>query len=258
MSKEVCMSCQACGGRCDQCSLDCCIKNMNNHDEIFYLASQFPNKVYSAEGQLQTESNKIKNELQQKQIFLNGNTCCLSHCEGLLNEMQNKCNEFSNKNKELDYKIEAEKKSFKQEEKNMADEYNEKINCLKNFQEKEKSWYDKEIEKEKLKSKELATLKESINDLNKERENIINTNMNEIANNYINEEQPKIEIEFENGKKSIDEKNKIIIPNLVYTEEEKKLENDYLNTINNVKNYSDKIPYFDNWIAMYDLKKFIN
>jgi len=231
---------------------------MNNHDEIFYLASQFPNKVYSAEGQLQTEANKIKNDLQQEQIYLNGNTSCLSFCEGLLNEIQNKCYEFSNKNKELDFKIEEEKKNFKQEEKNVTDEYNEKINCLKNFLEKEKSWYDKEIEKEKLKSKELDTLKESINDLSKERENIINTNMNKIVNDFINEEQPKIEIEFENGKKSIDERNKIITQNLEYTEEEKKLENDYLNTINNVKNYSDKIPYFDNWIAMYDLKKFIN
>ena len=258
MSKEVCMSCQACRGRCDQCSLDCCIKNMNNHNEIFYLASQFPNKVYSAEGVLQTEANEIKNDLKQKQIYLNGNTCCLSHCEDLLNEIQNKCCDFSNKNKELTFKIEDKKNYFIQEEKNLIDEYNEKTKCLKSFYEKEKSWYDAEIEKEKLKTKELDILKESINDLNKERENIINTNMNEIANDYINAEQPKIEIEFENGKKSIDENNKIIMPNLEYTEEEKKLENDYLNTINNIKNYSNKIPYFDNWITMYDLKKFIN
>ena len=108
MSKEVCMSCQACGGRCDQCTLDCCIKNMSNHNEMFYLASQFPNKVYSAEGQLQTKADEIKNDLIKKQIYLNGCTCCLSHCEELLNEIQNKCNDFNNKNRELTFKI-AEK-----------------------------------------------------------------------------------------------------------------------------------------------------
>lgn len=258
MSKEVCISCQACGGKCDQCKLDCCIKNMNNHYELFNLASQFQNKVYGAEGQLLTLANDIKNELLKRQISLNGYTCCLSHCEELLNEIQNKCDDFSSKNEELSFKIEEKKKSFEQEKKNIIETYEQKINCLKIFYEKEKLLYDTEIEKEKFKVKEIDTLKESINDLTKERENIININMNEIANEYINEEQPKIEIEFENGKKSINETNNIITPKLEYTEEEKKLENDYLNIINNVKNYSDKIPYFDNLITMYDLKKFIN
>ena len=41
-----------------------------------------------------------------------------------------------------------------------------------------------------------------------------------------------------------------------YTEEEKQLENEYL-TIINIKNYSVQIPFFDNWINMYDLKKYI-
>lgn len=258
MSKDVCMSCSSCGGKCDQCTRECCIENMKIHNEMFYLASQFQNKVYSAEGELLSKANEVKNNLLKKEISLNGATCCLFHCEELLNEMQNRQNDLDSKSKELAFKIEEKKKLFELEEKNIIEKYDEKINCLKKLNEKEQSLVDAEMEKEKLKLKEMETLTESINDLTKEKQNIINISMNEIANNYINEEQPKIETEFENAKKSIDEKNKVIIPNLEYSEEEKKLENDYLNTINNVKNYSNKIPYFDNWITMYDLKKFIN
>ena len=74
--------------------------------------------------------------------------------------------------------------------------------------------FGSEAEKEKLKRKEIDSLIESINNLTKEKDNIINININEIAIDYINEEQPKIEIEYENSKNSIDTQNKIIIPNL--------------------------------------------
>ena len=139
----------------------------------------------------------------------------------------------------------------------MLNTYNKEINSFKNFNEKKQSLIDSGIEKEKLKRKEIDSLIESIDNLTKEKDNIINININEIANNYINEEQPKIENEYENSKMSIDEQNKIIILNLEYTEEEKQLENEYLTIINNIKNYSGQIPYFDNWINMYDLKKYI-
>ena len=115
---------------------------------------------------------------------------------------------------------------------------------------------DNKSKKEKLK-KEIDSLIESIDNLTKEKDNIIYIYINEIANDYINEEQSKIEIEYDNCKKSIDEQNKIIITNLEYTEEEKQLENEYLTIINNIKNYSVQIPFFDNWINMYDLKKYI-
>jgi len=117
---------------------------------------------------------------------------------------------------------------------------------------------DNKSKKEKLK-KEIDSLIESIDNLTKEKDNIIYIYIyiNEIANDYINEEQSKIEIEYENCKKSIDEQKKIIITNLEYTEEEKQLENEYLTIINNIKNYSVQIPFFDNWINMYDLKKYI-
>ena len=70
---------------------------------------------------------------------------------------------------------------------------------------------DNKSKKEKLKKKEIDSLIESIDNLTKEKDNIINIDINEITNDYINEEQPKIEIKYENCKKSIDEQNKIII-----------------------------------------------
>jgi len=69
---------------------------------------------------------------------------------------------------------------------------------------------DNKSKKEKLK-KEIDSLIESIDNLTKEKYNNINIDIKEISNDYLNEEQPKIEIEYENCKKSIDEQNKIII-----------------------------------------------
>ena len=67
-----------------------------------------------------------------------------------------------------------------------------------------------------------------------------------------------MEYDYENQKNLIDKTNQIIVQNLEYTEEEKNLQGYYLNTINNIKNYSDKIPFFDNWIKAYNLNKYIN
>ena len=197
------------------------------------------------------------NLLTNYQISINSNICCLFHCENFLDEIRNKCDDFWDKNNEFSIKIEEKKILFEQEEKNILNTYNKEINFLKNLNEKQQSLIDSEIEKEKLKRKEIHSLTESIDNLTKEKDNIINIDINEIAGNYINEELPKIENEYENSKKSIDEQNKIIITNLEYTEEEKQLVNEYLTIINNIKNYSGQIPYIDNWINMYDLKKYI-
>lgn len=258
MSKKISRSYSYYGKGCDNCTRECSINDLKNHNEIFYLASQFPNKVFSAEGQLLSKASEVKNNLLTNyQISINSKICCLSHCENFLDEIRNKCDDFRNKNSELSIKTEEKKKLFEQEKKDILNTYNNEINSLKNINEKQQSLLNSETEKEKLKRKEIDSLIESINNLTKEKDNITNININEIANDYINEEQPKIEIEYENRKKCIDEQNKIIITNLEYTEEEKQLENEYLTIINNIKNYSDQIPYFDNWINMYDLKKYI-
>ena len=97
---------------------ECSINNLKNHNEIFYLASQFPNKVYSAEGQLLSLASEVKNNLLTNyQISINSNICCLSHCENFLDEIRNKCDDFRDKNNEFSIKIEEKKILFEQEEK---------------------------------------------------------------------------------------------------------------------------------------------
>ena len=78
--------------------------------------------------------------------------------------------------------------------------YNKEINSLKNSNANQWELIDNKSKKEKLK-KEIDSLIESIDNLTKEKDNIIYIYINEIANDYINEEQSKIEIEYENWKK---------------------------------------------------------
>ena len=73
-----------------------------------------------------------------------------------------------------------------------------------------------------------------------------------------NEYQNEKKNEYQNEKNIIDDKNKTATVNLEYTEEEKNLENYYLNTICNIKNYSKKIPFFDDWMKAYNLNNYIN
>ena len=80
------------------------------------------------------------------------------------------------------------------------------------------------------KKKVKKNLEKSLKNLLKDIENINNININEIADNYINEEVPKIECEYQSQIKIIDEKNKIIEENFEYIEKEKALKN-------NIKNY---------------------
>ena len=132
MSKKVSRSYTYCGKGCDNCTRECSINDLKNHNEIFYLASQFPNKVFSAEGQLLSKASEVENILLTNyQISINSNICCLSHCENFLDEIRNKCDDFRNKNSEFSIKIEEKKKLFEQEKKDMLNTYNNKIYSLK-------------------------------------------------------------------------------------------------------------------------------
>ena len=112
MSNKASRSYTYCGKGCDNCTRECSINDLKNLNEIFYLASQFPNKVFSAEGQLLSKASDVKNNLLTNyQISINSNICCLSHCENFLDEIRNKCVDFRNKNSEFSIKIE-EKRNY--------------------------------------------------------------------------------------------------------------------------------------------------
>jgi hypothetical protein len=44
----------------DNFTRECSFNNLKDHNEIFYLAYQFSNKVYSAEGQLLSKASEVK------------------------------------------------------------------------------------------------------------------------------------------------------------------------------------------------------
>ena len=44
----------------DNFTRECSFNNLKDHNKIFYLAYQFPNKVYSAEGQLLSKASEVK------------------------------------------------------------------------------------------------------------------------------------------------------------------------------------------------------
>ena len=105
---------------------------------------------------------------------------------------------------------------------------------------------------------EINSLKENKRELENEKKNINIINIDEIINNFIGEEKIKEENEFIINKNNIDKDNEVIDTKLEYTQEELDLKNTYLNTINKIKNYSKKIPCFENWMQMYNLNKYIN
>lgn len=264
MSRSDCASCSACKGinktYCDNCSASCCQENMKNHREIFYLGDQFSSKVNNAENELKSKADQVKNNLLGKyNTYISDCTCCLEHCENFLNSMKNKYNEMNNRKDELDCQIEQKKRTFENDKINLSNDFNQKLKNLNNsFEEKRKVILNNIDSENQEKQRQINSLKESKIKLGKVKENIIDKNAEEIANDFINGEKTQMENDFKNQKNKIDEDNQITIENLEYSEDEKNLEKNYLNIINSIKDYSKKIPFFDNWIKVYNLNKYIN
>ena len=260
MSRNNCASCSACKGinktYCDNCNASCCQDNMKNHREIFYLGDQFPSKVYNAESELRSEADRVQKNLYQKyNIYISECRCCLEHCENFLNAMKNRYNEMNNRKYELENQIQREKGNFESNKRNLSNDFNQRLLNMNNSFENEKRTIRNEREKENEKIKPLKKTKEN---LENEKEKIKKINVNEIVNKFVIGEKNKIEADCQSQKSRIDEENQFKEEILEYTEEEKTLENNYLNIINGIKKYSNKIPYFDNWIEVYKLKKYIN
>ena len=259
MSRETCSSCSACKGikkyYCDNCSASCCQENMKGHREIFYLGDQFPNKVYNAERELSSKAEKVKINLSSYKTYIYQSYCCLDHCEGFLNEMRGKYKDMNSRQYSLDNQINQNKRNFENNKINLSNDLNNRMRDINDKFEQEKRIISNEREKE---NEKIKPLKDKTKELEKEKEKIKSINVDEIVNNFINGEKMKIEGDYQNQKNHIDEENQFKNENLEYTEDEKNLENNYLNIINGIKKYSSKIPYFDNWIQVYNLKKYIN
>ena len=264
MSREKCKACSPCNNRnydyCDNCEASCCQENMKKHMEIFSLNDNFWINVNNAENELTTEAQKIKDKLSKiYNINISYCTSSISHCEDFLDYMKGKYNEMQNLEYSLNNQMCQNKTNFENEKRKISNNLRDKLIELNNSCQQQK----REITNTKGKrikdiEKNVTTKEQTKKILEEKKENIKSTNINEIVNDYINKEKPQMENEYQNEKNIIDDKNKTATVNLEYTEEEKNLENYYLNTICNIKNYSKKIPFFDDWMKAYNLNNYIN
>ena len=264
MSRENCSFCNACKNinkpYCDKCNAYCCVENMKNHQKIFYLGDQFETKVKYAENELCTKSNEVRKNIDEKcNINISRNSSSLNDCENFFNSMENTFKELDYKKKKFNEKINQNKKYFQNEKNYLMNDYNQKLKRINDFfDDLKKDIDDGFINNNKMANEIINTFNNSKNILEEEKANILKRDVNKVVVDFISAEKTKIENDYENEKKLIDEKNHLIKYNLEYTEEEKNLENDYLSTINNIKNYSKKIPFFDKWIQVYNLNKYLN
>ena len=264
MSRENCSCCSACKNigktYCDKCDDYCCEENMKSHQEIFYLGDQFERKVKYAENELCTKSNQVRKNIDEIcNINISRNNYSLNDCENFFNSMTNVYNELDNKKNEFNKKIEQFKTKLENGKKNLRNDYELKLKNISDIFEKEKISIQNEITNDNIKKeKTIKILDNSKKILEEEKVNIAKRNVDEIVVDYITGEKSKIENDYQNEKKLIDEKNQLVKQKLEYTEEEKALESDYLSIINNIKNYSKKIPFFDSWIKEYNLNKYLN
>jgi len=263
MSRLNCKACSSCKRRnylyCDDCDASCCRENMKKHAEIFCLYDNFDNNIYYAENELTKKVRKIQNNLYNNDIYIDPTTFCVRHCEEFLDNMKNKYNALQNFEYSLNNQINQNKTNFEKEKNKIYFYYEIELKKLENsFEVKKAEIADTKGKRNKDIEKNITTKEETKKALEDKKENIKSTNINEIVNDYINREKPQMENEYQNQKNIIDDKNKIATANLEYTEEEKNLENYYLNTICNIKNYSKKIPFFDDWMKAYNLNNYIN
>jgi len=264
MSRDNCSCCSGCKGinltYCDKCSASCCIENIKNHQEIFYLGDQFETNVNYAENELCTKSNQVRENIDKKcNINVSGHNYSLNDCENFLNSMKNVYNELEKKKFEFNIKIARNKVNLESIKEYLRNDYRQKLKNISDSFYEEKISIQNEIENDnKNKKEKIKNLDNSKKILEEEKVNILQRNVDKIVVDFITGEKSKIENDYQNEKQLIDEKNQLVKQNLEYTEEEKALESDYLSTINNIKNYSKKIPFFDNWIKVYNLNKYLN
>ena len=263
MSKEFCTSCSFCKSinknYCDNCQGEFCQENMKNHREIFLLFNQFPSFVSNAEKELESEAKQIKNNFYNNfSVNINQSTCSLNHCEFFFNHMKTIYDEMIKHKNFLNNQIGQNKINFEKEKINLENDLNNKFNDIDDLYKRKKilidnlkSKWNNDIDKDIVSRKKTKII------LEEKKEKIKNININEIVNNYIEEKKSEMLNDYEYKKKQLDEQNKKEIENMEYTKEDKYLESYYLNIINNIKNYSKKIPYFDNWMKVYNLNKYI-
>lgn len=259
MSRYKCVNCQPCKDRnypcCDYCSAGCCQDCKRNHDEIFYLSDKFRYKVNEALSDLTSKSYSVKNNLTNYSVYLSYYGGGIYYCENFLNSMRNRYNDLCSQNSRLANDIYNENNEFCRNCDRLSNQHQIDMKRISNDYSLEMERINNCRTMENKNKAQIDSLKENKKELEKEKNKI---NMDEIINNFIEAEKKKEEKEFILNKNNIDKENEVEDKKLEYTQEEINLKNSYLDDIKKIKNYSGKIPYFENWINMYNLNKYIN
>ena len=255
MSISECNSCNACGGKCDCCSLECCLNNINNHREIYNLINDFEDKIYKALHNLYDKCIEIKDNLYSNygiNIEISSIYDKIIQSENFLNKMKIKKEELQKYNNKIKSEMEIIKKEKSTKINKINELHSQNINEIRKKYVKEEIKY--RIDESKY-SEIIQSRKQTINDLERERDSIF-INIDEIVNDFINEERKKAEKEFDINKNEIDTKYICEGKEFIYSQEEIERKNEYLNQIRRIKSYSDKIPNYENWINAFNLNKY--
>ena len=259
MSRYNCASCAPCKGigkkYCDHCSASCCQNNMKNHEELFYIADDFMYKVNLALSDLTSKSYSVKNNLTNYCVYLSYYGGGINECENFLHSMKNKYYNLQDYNSRLANDIGNENNEFNRNCDRLSNQHQIDMKRISNDYSYEMAKIDNSMAAENKNKEQINSLKENKQKLEKEKSKI---NMDEIINKFVEEEKKKEESEFILNKNNIDKENEVEDKKLEYTQEEINLKNSYLEDIKKIKNYSGKIPYFENWMNMYQLNKYIN
>lgn len=257
MSYSECYSCSGCGGRkCDKCSAQVCISNMESHRDLYKEKNEFNNKVYNAIQYLCNYCYIIKNNLYNNY----GINIDISDCYDKLIQSDNFLQKMKIKNEEIQNCINIINNEMQTIKINRTNE----VNNLKKIHDKKMEEINKLLEEEKKKfeinesiyEKDFKSKKQEINDLINSKKNI-DIDIEDIVKSFIEEEKLKQDEEFNINKDKLDQEYNYIKKELKYTEKELKLKNDCLNEIKKINNYSDKIPNFENWIINFNLNKYL-
>ena len=255
MSLEECNSCNACHGKCDKCTLDVCLKNMENHKEIYKLTNSFQNKLNEAFQNLYDRCVEIKNSLHSDygiNIEISSLYDKFFQSEDFLNKLNIKRCEAQDYIDKIRHQMEQIKKDNSNKINEIHALHTQNKNEIDNiFKEEEKKYEIIETNHNDL----INSKKQIIDKLIKEKDSIF-IDVDKIVNSFIEEERKNIEKEFENNKIEINKNNFFIDEELKYSNEEIEKKNEYLNEIKKIKNYSDKIPNYENWIIGFNLNKY--
>lgn len=260
MSRYNCASCRPCKDRkysyCDYCTASCCQDMKRDHNELYCLGDTFQYKVGEALSDLKSKCYSVINNLTNYSVYLGFyDAGGIYDCENFLNSMRNRYNDLCSQNSRLTNDIENENNEFYRNCNSLSNQHQIDMKRISNNYSYEMAKINNSRATENKNKAQIDSLKENKKELEKEKSK---KNMDEIINKFVEEEKKKEESEFILNKNNIDKENEVEDKKFEYTQEEINLKNSYLDDIKKIKNYSAKIPYFENWMNMYQLNKYIN